>query len=324
MEDMMLTEAGHRTRRAAIGAAAGAARRARVAKLHVVAVATTLTVAGLVPGEIAAQEGERAQRCICVDSLSPRVWQGTWGPSVVYSFRGFGSRAQIGVVLDTDEEGLDGVRVRQVTRGWPAEQAGLQAGDVITAVNGKRLTEPVEGEESIRGYGRYGARLVAALQTVEPGDTVQIEYRRDGRMHTVSVVTRNAFDFAFPALDSTVMRRALEGVEMLRAAPIAGVRAFTASRWARANGVELTDLDPELGEYFEAEGGVLVVRVDESSTLGLRPGDVILRIDGRQVEDAQHAVRILQSYRADERMEIEVIRRGARTTVEGRRAGRRR
>src|SRR5690606_42092383 len=134
---------------------------------------------------------------------SARFWQGTWGPWVVYAFRGSGSCAQIVVVLDTDEEGLDGVRVRQDTRGWPADQAGLQPGDVITAVNGKRLTEPVEGEESSRGYGRYGARLVAALQTVEPGDTVQIEYRRGGRTRAVAGGPRNAVDVALPALDGT-------------------------------------------------------------------------------------------------------------------------
>lgn len=327
----MMRQSGYRTDHAAKGAedrTVGGVRCAGAAKLPVAAMIVAVAAAGLVPGKASAQEGERAsQRCVCTDSPSARVWRGTWSPPRL-SFDMFGSRVRLGVVLAEDEEGVDGVRIERVTQGWPAEEAGLRAGDVITAVDGKPLTEPVEGEDAIRGYGRYGARLVAALQNVEPGDTVEIEYRRDGRTHTVSVATRSAFDIAFSGIDGERLRRALDGVEILRASPVTELRAIgplmsmRGAGWARVNGIELTDLDPELGEYFDAERGVLVVRVDEEASYGLRPGDVILRIDGREVADARHATVILRSYREGEPMEIEIIRRGSRTTVEGRGAGR--
>jgi hypothetical protein len=83
------------------------------------------------------------------------------------------------------------------------------------------------------------------------------------------------------------------------------------------DGVQMITLNPELGEYFGVESGVLVTEVDEDSDLGLRPGDVILRVGDREVRDPNHAQRILMSYEADEPVRITVRRNGRETTVEG-------
>ncbi len=82
-------------------------------------------------------------------------------------------------------------------------------------------------------------------------------------------------------------------------------------------GVRLYDLNPELGRYFDAQEGVLVLEVDEEAPLGLEEGDVIHSIDGRSVLDAAHARQILSSYREGEAISLELRREGRTLTVEG-------
>ena len=69
--------------------------------------------------------------------------------------------------------GTTQVVVRQVQAGSPAAKAGLQAGDVITALDGKNVTD--------------ADALVAAVRSHSPGDSVQVTYLRGGSRHTVSV-----------------------------------------------------------------------------------------------------------------------------------------
>jgi predicted metalloprotease with PDZ domain len=87
------------------------------------------------------------------------------------------------------------------------------------------------------------------------------------------------------------------------------------------DGVEFIELNEELGAYFDASRGVLVTDVAEEATLGLRPGDVLLAVDGRAVEDPSHARRIIGSYLEDEEIRLRVMREGREIEVLGRRFG---
>ena len=82
-------------------------------------------------------------------------------------------------------------------------------------------------------------------------------------------------------------------------------------------GVELVELNPELGTYFGVERGVLVMEVDEDSTLGLVPGDVILEVGDREVETVRRARRLIRSYEAGEPIRMTVVRRGDELVTEG-------
>ena len=84
-----------------------------------------------------------------------------------------------------------------------------------------------------------------------------------------------------------------------------------------SNRVEVVQLNPELGSYFGTEEGVLVLSVDGESTLGLRPGDVVVRIGGRQVDDVSDMKRILASYEDAEKVDFGIWRDGAEATVVG-------
>ena len=67
-----------------------------------------------------------------------------------------------------------GAEVGEVTPGGPASKAGLRPGDVITSVDGKRITEPDD--------------VAGAISSKKPGDKVEIEVRRSGEgSDTISV-----------------------------------------------------------------------------------------------------------------------------------------
>jgi putative serine protease PepD len=87
----------------------------------------------------------------------------------------------IGVTLDMDYAG-DGARVSAkvedggsaVTAGGPGDRAGIEPGDVITAVDGQRV--------------HSGEELIVRTRAHRPGDRLRLTIRRDGRERTVSLV----------------------------------------------------------------------------------------------------------------------------------------
>jgi S1-C subfamily serine protease len=66
-----------------------------------------------------------------------------------------------------------GALVQDVASGSPAAKARLQAGDVITAIGGKRV--------------RNSEDLIAAIRGEHPGDRVKVTYNRDGKNTTAEV-----------------------------------------------------------------------------------------------------------------------------------------
>jgi S1-C subfamily serine protease len=204
-------------------------------------------------------------------------------------------RQRIGVTVAMDTEGADGARLESVREGGPAAKAGLEAGDVITRFGDTRLS----GESA-------GRRLVELAQRLEPGDTVKVEYTRDGRRREATIVAADIggeFTFAMPS-----MERLGPALDQLRQ----HVQVFGYGM----GGIHLQELGPELGEYFGTDKGALVLEPPADSTLPLRAGDVILAIDGREVQSASHAQRILASYAAGETVRFNVMRKRSRQTLE--------
>ncbi|MGI8422465.1 MAG: S1C family serine protease [Gaiellaceae bacterium] len=79
--------------------------------------------------------------------------------------------AYLGIALSPTTSG--GVKVTQVRSGTPAATAGLQAGDVITAIDGKQLGSSDE--------------LRSAVDAKAPGQSISITYSRGGSSHTVDL-----------------------------------------------------------------------------------------------------------------------------------------
>ena len=81
-------------------------------------------------------------------------------------------RPFIGLTSAADPRG--GARVRDVTRGGPADQAGLSAnGDVIVGIQGRPVRDPAD--------------VSSAVSRLKPGDSVRVTVRRGGDRRTVRV-----------------------------------------------------------------------------------------------------------------------------------------
>ena len=200
-------------------------------------------------------------------------------------------RAILGVNLGPREDKApdDGVAIASVSPGGAAEKAGLKADDVLLEVNGKSLKRA--GETSPR------EQLLAAMGDVKPGDKVTVRYRRGGKAHTASVVAEEPADRLFVGKFGPGMGP-MEHMPFMTFGRIDGV----------FGSAELVPLTPKLGQYFGTETGLLVVRAPDDARLQLEDGDVILDIDGRTPKSASHALRILSSYQAGEKVKLNVLR----------------
>src|SRR6266700_3395595 len=216
------------------------------------------------------------------------------GPFGVYTFSD--NRGRIGVIVDPRADAAGdkvGARIEGVTPGGPAEKAGLKAGDVITRFNTTSLggATAEEGEDS-----GPGLRLIELAHRLEPGDTVQVEYRRGSENRKATIVAEDVpmtGRLEMPGMPGMgAMEEMLPRVRM-QAGPGNEFEFAFGSPWG---GIELVELNPELGEYFGTREGVLVVRVPEDSTLNLKGGDVIVSIGGRKPTSPMQAMRILRSY----------------------------
>lgn len=129
-----------------------------------------------------------------------------------------------------------GAVIVRVFSGSPAQTAGLRAGDVITAVEGK----PVDSRESFSTY----------TATVAPGQTVQLTISREGQSRNVAV----------PVVDPP------SGLGLRVLQEIAGLTVADQSRAVVIDGV--------------ASGS-------RGASIGLAPGDVVVGVNGIQVNSAR-------------------------------------
>ena len=201
-------------------------------------------------------------------------------------------RAMLGVNLGGAEPNGGGVRIESVSPGGPAEEAGVKAGDVIVAIESKPVTT--------------GRELVRAMEAIDPGKKVQLGLRRDGKPLELAVNARaldRAFIMGTPGVPTVRPLPALPDLPALRA--LDGDVHWLLGSWSDA---ELVTLTPDLGRYFGADKGVLVARAPGDASFGLKDGDVIVAIGGREPQSGTHAMRILRSYQPGESVELRILR----------------
>ena len=215
------------------------------------------------------------------------------------------NRGRIGVVVKTQPDSQAdklGAKIEGVTPGGPAAKAGLKVGDIITKFNGTALAGLKAEDEDESGPG---TNLVQLARKLEPGDTVQIEYRRGSDTKKATLVAED--------LGWMPNVRVMPGMPSMPDMP--DMRHFEFSFGMPWGDLELVSLNPDLGEYFGTKEGVLVVKAPADSSLPLQGGDVITSIGGRKPANPSHAMRILRSYEKGETVSIEILRKQKRLTV---------
>ena len=255
-----------------------------------------LAVCTLWPAVTAAQEAPRAR-------TRPRVRVES-GP---YAFAYTDNRGRIGVIVDTHADATGdkvGARIDGVTPGGPAEKAGMKVGDIITRFNGTALAGVKAEDEDASGPGM---KLIDLARALDPGDTVQVEYRRSNESRKATLVAEDLGP-PFRRMPSPVPGEMTD----LIFGPRGGFGLGFGSPWG---GIELVKLNPDLGAYFGVREGVLVVSAPRDSTLALKGGDVITTIGGRKPSSPQQAMKILGSYDPGDTVSLNVMRMKKAVTV---------
>lgn len=245
-----------------------------------------------------------------------RVWS-PLNDAVAFSV-GAADRPRLGVILQTERAAATdsiGAVLQAVTPDGPADDAGLRAGDIIVRFNDERLVG--SGDRS------PGDRLLELARNVKEGDSVRVQYRRGKETKSAVIVPRKLDDFgyaySFTLPDSAMKRaqieiqRAQEPLLRLREGPLQGV--FSVGFGDRWSDMELTTLNADLGSYFGTTEGLLVVRAPKDSLLGLKSGDVLLRIGGRVPTSPSHAMRIFRSYEPGDEIRIDIMRNKKKTEI---------
>ncbi|QNP39832.1 PDZ domain-containing protein [Lysobacter solisilvae (ex Woo and Kim 2020)] len=237
-------------------------------------------------------------------------------------------RPVLGVILEGDDNA--GVRIAAVTPESGAAKAGLRAGDRITAIEGKALAG-TDGDARL-------ADARARLRTLDDKTPVALGYLREGRSASVKVTPsagdqvlmlhggEGAFEFSGgPLIHVDPQARAHAEARTIRIAP-AGVapqirreiireqlcedgdcRLPALAEAFRWNGLNLASVDKDLGRYFGTDNGVLVLSIPEGMG-GLRPGDVVKKVDGKVVNTPREAMAAAHAHAPGKAVPVEYLR----------------
>ena len=268
-----------------------------------------------------------------------------------------GDRAVVGVILGQESEA--GVEIIGVSPDGPAEQAGLQQGDIIQSISGVSLT----------GAGQDSGReaISHAMRDVSSGEELAISVIRNGETQDFLVIPEQREPRAWQSMiripsegSRQVVIERIEVPEIDEVALAAQVEALEAevSRleyvfitpddedflideeydfdfhdmsqigehamreanvWfglPHAQGLELTAINPGLGEYFKTERGVLVIKAREDNAYHLQSGDVILEIESMSVDTPADMMRALRELDPGNKIEITIKRDRRNKTLE--------
>jgi serine protease Do len=242
---------------------------------------------------------------------------------------GRGSRIGATVSVEDAVDNKDaraGVSIDTVEPGGPADKAGIKTGDAVTEFDGERV-------RSVRQFLRL-------VQETTPGRSVPVVLSRGGQRVTVNVTPERAsfgdefgmryFDGPLRLAVPTPMPPQPPAAPLPPGTPRAPrvPRAITPSvpfelfgriRSGRL-GITTEALDTQLAQYFGVKEGVLVKSVVEGSAAakaGLKAGDVITSVNGRQTYDTSDVTRALDRIEDNGDFTLEVTRDRKAMTLKG-------
>lgn len=177
-------------------------------------------------------------------------------------------------------DGGAGVLVAEVTSKSPAEKAGLQVGDVVVEVSGKKVEGPRELQLMVAG--------------INPGSKIEVKIVREGQPKTVTVELGERPSAKVAANEKPA---ASEDPDVL-------------------DGVTVGDIDAEARKKFginDTTKGVIITEIDPESAsadAGLKVGDVIHEINREPVTNSKQAVEMSEKVKKDKKVLLRVSTKG--------------
>ena len=178
-----------------------------------------------------------------------------------------------------------GALVGEITPQSPSEKAGMKTGDVITGVNGKKISDSRE------------VRLM--IGSMAPGTKVQMEVNREGHSKIVNVELAE-----MPAGQTD------EGAETTPE------DSAQPEKTTVFGGVAVADITDDIRTALNLSKdvkGAVIAEIDADSTAakaGLREGDVIQEVNKQPVKSAKDLVAISKKLKPNEKILIRVWSQG--------------
>ncbi len=177
------------------------------------------------------------------------------------------TRGRLGVTIQEVDQGLansfgmkkaGGALVSSVEDDSPAAKAGLKPGDVVVKLDGTEIGSSIE--------------LASRVSMMKPGTEARLEVWRDGKPREIEVAVGEA--------------RQAEQLAAAAPADLSGARL----------GVAVRSLTPAEQKQAEVEGGLVVQQVaGAAARAGIRPGDIILSVNGETVKSVDQLKAATQS-----------------------------
>jgi len=200
-------------------------------------------------------------------------------------------------------KGLDasvkqGVLVTEVVDGSPAEEAGIEDGDIIVAFDRNDVESP--------------SGLKKLVEESRVGDTVRVKVIRNGEPQVMKVTVGQRPE------DETWDLAAPEAFHW-----IGDGENFLKMNLGRGRlGVKITDLNQGLAPYFGVEEGegVLVLDVVEGSAaekMGIEAGDVIVKVQDEKIGSTDELTEAVAELETGEKVDVSVVRSKKDLTLHG-------
>ena len=187
-----------------------------------------------------------------------------------------------------------GVVIRSVVPDSPAEEAGIEKGDIILQFNNRKLHDADD--------------LYRLMRRSDSGDEVELVIVRDGEKKELEIVLGSPDEDEGFDLEKTIIKKGRF--------PKTFTKSYSSHFSSLADtyiGVTLEDLNEQLGEYFGIENGegALVTEVLEDSPAGkagLKAGDVIIKAGDKKIEELADVQNVVRKADEGDKLEFTVIR----------------
>jgi serine protease Do len=219
------------------------------------------------------------------------------------------SLSVLGVMTETNEAGA---KIENVAKESAAEKAGLEVGDIITAIDNKKI----DGHQS----------LAETIKSHRPYDLVKISYLRNGKKKTTNCTLQLKKRVERKI---TITKKGTKKDEINELFQMPEITSETIDLSGLAEGLKLDDLSyklfpnkQKLGikiQDTEDETGVKVIEVSKEGLgekSGLLKDDIISEIAGEKIKNTDDARYQLREVAEKKAYNVKVMRNGKEMMIE--------